>query len=210
MKWSAALGAIGLLSVFLVASIVGAQPGEITTGDVSVWDSSVAPDPVAGIDPVGGSGQINGEFTIAERDGIQIALRATDRTDGLLDVTLKGNKGHYLASTGFDDPPANTRAEWNFDWHVDLRGTDTTLGGYDLTLTQTFTPILFGFVGPVDLTFDGTFAADNTVLFQESWNPVFGNVIFDPEAEGTYNLKLTLKPKRGGKPLSVQIQVRIE
>lgn len=209
MKRSVALAAIALV-VILAGSVPASQPGEITVGDeVSVWDSALEKDLDAGINPVGGDGQLNGEFTIAERDGIQIALRATDRTDGLLEATRKGNKGRYVAPTGFDNPPVNDRAEWNYDWHVDLRGTGTTLGDYDLTLTQTYTPILFGDAGPFDLTFDGAFTPDNTVLFQESWNPVFGNDIFDPERKGTYNLKLTLKPKRGGKPLTVQIQVKV-
>ena len=175
--------------------------------DASVWDSAVMEDAVAGIFPVGGSGQLNGEFTTAERDGVQIGLRATDRVDGLLLASGK-KKGLYVAKTGFDTGTTN-RAEWNYDIHVDLRDSGTTLGDYTLTLTQTFAPSLYDQTGPLDLTFGGFFP-DHTVLYQQSWNPVFGNDTFDPTVEGTYNLKLTLKPKGKGKPLSVEIQVKVK
>lgn len=159
--------------------------------------------------PVGGSGQLNGEFTIVQRDGIEIGLRATDRTDGLLTATGK-KKGIYVASTGYDNPPDNTRAEWNYDIHVDLRGTGTELGDYHLTLTQTFVPKLFGSAGPLDVTLPGIIPSvlvDTVTLYQQSWNPVFFSDTFDVNAEGTYNLKLTLKPKAGGPPLIAHIQV---
>ncbi len=43
-------------------------PGMVTVGvDASVWDSSVLLDIPNGIFPIGGAGQINGDFTIAER-----------------------------------------------------------------------------------------------------------------------------------------------
>lgn len=205
MKRSTALGAIALLLI-LAGSAVQAQPGTITTGDASVWDSDLAPAP--GIIPIGGSGQINGEFTIAERDGIQIALRAQDRFVGPLPVTLRGKKGRYEAAAGTTGSAADNLGTWNYDWHVDLRGTGTTLGDYRLTLTESFSPTVFGLGNPVDLTFGGAIP-DDTVLYQQSWNPGFGNDIFDPSRKGTYSLKLTLKPRRGGKPLSVQIQVKV-
>lgn len=202
MKRSVALAVIGLL-VF-AGSAVEAKPGEISTGEVSPWDSTVPFDLVNGIFPIGGDGQVNGEFTIAERDGIQIALRAQDRFVGPIPVQLRGNKGRYQAAAGFSTGNAAT---WNYDWHVDLRGTGTTIADYDLTLTQTFAPMLLGTAGPFDLTFG--LLPGNAVLYQSSQNPTFFNDTFDPTKRGTYNLKLTLKPKRGGKPLSVQIQVTV-
>lgn len=57
--------------------------GPITVGaDASIWDSNLEENPNAGIYPVGGSGQINGEFTIAERNGVQIGLRIQERFEG--------------------------------------------------------------------------------------------------------------------------------
>jgi hypothetical protein len=125
------------------------------------------------------------------------------------------NKGIYLASTGFDGA-TNNRAEWNYDWHLDLRGAGTTLKDYDLTLEQTFVPKLTFFsitaAGPVDLAFRDVIggALDNVELYQNSWNPTFFNDIFDVDVEGTYNLKLTLAPNDGGPPLIARIKVIVE
>ncbi|TFH24871.1 MAG: hypothetical protein E4H03_02370 [Myxococcales bacterium] len=115
----------------------------------------------------------------------------------------------YVAPTGFDGA-TNNRAEWNYDWHVDLRGTGTTLKDYKLTLTQTFAPKLGGAAGPLDLTvpvppFLPT--TDDIELYQQSWNPTFFNDTFDVNAQGTYNIKLTLAPRDGGPPLIARIKV---
>jgi len=196
-------------SIFVPLSTAFAQGiGTVEVGaDASEWSSATVLSPPT-IFPVGGSGQLNGEFTIVQRDGVEIGLRATDRTDGLLTATGK-RKGVYMASTGFDNPPTNTRAEWNYDIHIDLRGSGTALGDYDLTLIQTFVRKLGGSAGPFDLTFSDAFPGllAQATLYQQSFNPVFFNDTFDVNAEGTYNLVLTLKPKAGGPPLKAHIQV---
>ncbi|MBT8132715.1 MAG: hypothetical protein KJO35_10630 [Gammaproteobacteria bacterium] len=203
---------IALFTVIFVASLGSAwangKGAEIKVGEMATeWDSATVLDPIGGIFPVGGAGQLNGEFTIAERGMVQIGLRATDRTDGLLTASGK-RKGTYHAATGYDTGTSN-RAEWNYDIHVDLRGSGTTLSDYNLTLTQTFTPKLFGSAGPVDLTFPDALPGilDNAVLHQLSWNPVFFNDEFDVFAEGTYNIVLKLQPKQGGTPLLAHIKV---
>lgn len=179
----------------------------VVGAEASVWDSTVMLDPGNGIFPIGGGGQLNGEFTLVERDGIQIGLRATDRTDGLLTASGK-RMGVYNAATGFDTGTVDL-AEWNYDWHVDLRGTGTVLGDYNLTLAQTFAPKLNGSAGPLDLSFPNIVGGllDNAVLYQSSQNPVFFNNTFDPNAEATYHLMLKLQPKNGGPPLIAQIRV---
>ena len=113
-----------------------------------------------------------------------------------------------MAPTGYDTGTTD-RAEWNYDWHVDLRNTMKTLSDYDLTLHQTFSPKLNGSAGPLDLKFPEIIPGllDNAVLYQSSQNPVFFNDTFDVHAEGTYNLMLKLKPKAGGPPLIAHIQV---
>ena len=203
---------VALSLVVLPANSFGQAKGTqvIVGADASVWDSSVAPNPTTGIFPVGGSGQLNGQFVIVQRDGIEIGLRATDRTDGLLTATGE-KKGIYLAATGYDTGTID-RAEWNYDWHVDLRNTTTTLSDYDLTLHQTFSSKLNGSAGPLDLTFPEIIPGvlDNAVLYQSSQNPVFFNDTFDVHAEDTYNLMLKLTPKAGGPPLIAQIQVIVQ
>lgn len=187
----------------------GKGAATITVGtDVSVWSSTFDdPDPSDGIAAIGGSGQLNGEFTVAERGDIQIALRAQERFEGPLEASGK-KIGVYEATAG-NTTQGDNLATWNYDWHVDLRGSGTTLADYDLTLHVTnISNELFGSKNPVDLTF-GDPVFDGVELYQQSWNPGFGNDQFDPEKEGTYTLRLRLSPKAGGPPLSTAIQVRV-
>ncbi len=220
---------IAVVSVAMMGSIKSAHaakpasgPGHVLIGvDASIWDSTV---PLGdGLIPIGGGGQLNGEFTIAERYGIQIGLRAQERFVGTL-MTVPNNDNHvgvYEAAGGFSgnsfsgDAMDKERATWNYDWHVDLRDAfgvarGTTLGDYDLTLeTDIAATTLFGFMLPLDLTFGG-FIPDDTILFQSSQNPDFGNPPFDAEAAGTYTFTLVLTPITfKGPPLSVSIQVNV-
>jgi hypothetical protein len=196
------------ISLGLVGTVFAMGPKAVTEVgvDASQWFSDT-PNPAAGYFPIGGDGQLNGEFVIVTRDGIEIGLRATDRTDGTLPAGGK-KKGVYEASTGYDTGTTD-RAEWNYDWHMDLRGSGTTLEDYEFTLVQTFSPKLNGSAGPLDLKFPTIFGSllDNATLYQSSQNPVFFNDTFDVHTEGTYNLKLTLKPKNGGSPMIAQIKV---
>lgn len=191
-------------------------PGKVAVGvAASTWTSDLAQDPAQGLFPIGGSGQLNGEFSTAERYGIEIGLRAQERFGGPLEATpnLNGKIGIYQAETGFS---TGTRATWNYDWHVDLRNArgvaaGTTLADYDLNLETDMFSSLFGSPDPADLTFgftDPNFVAPNAVLFQESFNPDFGNSEFDPQVEDTYHLTLVLTPTSfNGPPLEVTIQV---
>jgi hypothetical protein len=220
---SVVLAFIGVLALLLATTGTAyskgpvSGPGEVAVGvDASTWTSDLLQDPSEGLFPVGGSGQLNGEFTTAERYGIQIGLRAQERFVGPFEATPNQNMklGIYQAETGFSGPTA--LATWNYDWHVDLRNArgvaaGTTLDDYDLTLETDMFSSLFGFNVPADLTFgftNLTFVAPNAVLFQESFNPVFGDTGFDPQLEDTYNLSLVLTPKSfNGPPLKVSIQV---
>ncbi len=187
-------------------------PGKVTIGvDASTWVSGSPTGP--GLIPIGGSGQINGEFTIVERYGIQIGLRAQQRFVGLLSAipNMNNKVGIYEADAGFS---TGTRATWNYDWHVDLRGAQgvaagKTLADYDLTLETDMFTILFGFPVPVDLLFGGNVPGD-TVLYQQSWNPDFGNSDFDALLEETYNIRMVLTPVTfKGPPIAVAIQVNV-
>lgn len=186
--------------------------GKVTL-DTSVYDDG------AGIMRYG-SGIPNGEWVTAEVQGVEIGLRATDRTDGLLDVTgLNGNRvGVYDASTGFDGATTD-RAEWNYEWSVDLRdatgnAAGKTLDDYSLVLYQDYTDqSLFGGLGsdPVSLPMPETCDfLENGQVCQQSWNPTFGNDDFDPNADGVYNLRLVLSPETfSGPSLAVKIQVNV-
>lgn len=205
------------LPLLLAARPARSGPGHVTIGaDASVWDSAVAPDPTAGIFPIGGSGQVNGEFVLAERNGIQVGLRAQERFEGTIPVTADdgGKVGIYQADTGFS---SGTRATWNYDWHVDLRdahgvAAGTALADYDLDLEFDFADDIFGMGNPADLTLHSKLAGhvDDAVLYQESWNPGFGNSQYDPTEERTYNLRLVLTPKTfRGPSLAAKIEVDV-
>lgn len=174
-----------------------------------------------------GDGIPNGQWVTAEIQGVVLGLRATDRTDGLLGVTgTNGNRvGVYEASTGFDGNTTN-RAEWNYEWSVDLSGATgnaegRTLSDYSLVLEQDYTEeSLFGVLGsdPVELPLDAEppvglgvcDAFDADFLCQQSWNPTFGNTDFDPTVEGTYSFRLVLTPATfSGPSLAVAIQVNV-
>lgn len=170
-----------------------------------------------------GSGQFNGEFVIAQGQGIELGLRAQERFEGLLQVTGdKGNRvGVYEAASG---STGGNNATWNYDFHVDLsqakgnaKGKD--LSDYKLVLEQDYTgQSLFGQLGfdPVELPLNaeplGVCSTDTftSTLCQQSWNPGFGNTDFDPSVEGTYNLRLVLTPETfNGQPLAVAIRVNV-
>lgn len=215
----AVVGAFGLLlattgTVYGKGPVSG--PGKVAVGvDASTWTSDLAQDPDQGLFPIGGNGQVNGEFTTAERYGIEIGLRAQERFVGTIeaDPSRNGKTGIYQALTGFS---SGTRATWNYDWHVDLQNAKgvaagTTLDDYDLTLETDMFSSLFGSDIPADLTFgfaNPDFVAPNAVLFQGSFNPDFGNDEFAPGVEDTYHLTLVLTPQSfNGPPLKVAIQV---
>ena len=197
----------------LVLALVLSGPALAGKKDTTVgtnateWSSDTIPDANNGIYPIEGAGQLNGEFVVVDRDGIQIGLRATDRTDGLLIANGK-KTGVYFACTGEE---AADRAEWNYDFHLDLRGTGTTLADYILDLSQTYADSYFGYTGRVDLSFPEFYgdSFQNAVLFQGSVNPNFGNDTFDPYAEDTYNLVLKLTPRGPGQPLVAHIRIDV-
>ncbi|MDX1691190.1 MAG: hypothetical protein R3290_09240, partial [Acidimicrobiia bacterium] len=183
-------------------------PGNVQIGvDASTWESGSPSGP--GLYPIGGSGQVNGEFVIAERYGIQIGIRAQERFLGTLEAFAgKGNRsGVYFADAGFS---SGTRGTWNYDWHVDLRDAHgvakgTTLADYNLTLETDAFDSLFGF-DPADLTFGGLLG--DAVLYQGSFNPDFGNDDYDATVETTYTFRLVLTPKTfNGPPLAAAMSV---
>jgi hypothetical protein len=190
-------------------------PGNVQVGaNASVWDSTVAANPATGIYPIGGSGQVNGEFTTAERNGIQIGLRAQDRFAGTIDAipSENGKVGTYGSTVS--GSTVNDAARWNFDWHVDLRNAkgvakNKSLSDFDIRLETNAFNSFFANPEPVDLTFGGV-VPGNAVLYQSSQNASFGNNDFNPSVPGVYNFRLVLTPKTfNGPDLAVAIIVNV-
>lgn len=110
-----ALGKMALLATFLGGaqfSASGAEEG----ADVSVWDSALAP--TAETVPIGGEGEVNGEFivdTVTLSDGVvvQVGIRARDALAGPI---LPRDGSTYFAEPGELEPGLAT---WNIDFHID-------------------------------------------------------------------------------------------
>lgn len=98
--------------------------------DASEWDSTTLP--VSGVIlPVGGAGQVNGQFVTGERYGVQVGIRAQERLFGpTLPVTRAKQVGVYVAATGYSSPAP--LASWNYDLHIDLRNAQGVAAGKTL------------------------------------------------------------------------------
>jgi hypothetical protein len=186
-------------------------------GEVSQWVSgSPSTSPDGTLIPIGGSGQVNGDFVVSERNGIQIGIRAQRRflqNVAPLPNVKEKNVGVYLADTGFSDGLG--RATWNFDIHVDLRGgfgvaKGKTLDDYTLTLDTDIGETIFGFSVPFNVAELYIPTAEEVLLFQTSQNPRFGNPTFNAAAEGTYHFTLTLTPTTfNGAPIVAAMSVEV-
>ncbi|MEO1368613.1 MAG: DUF11 domain-containing protein, partial [Acidobacteriota bacterium] len=193
--------------------------------DASVWDSAV-PQPIdpgtATVFPIGGSGQVNGEFILDNVDlgdsALQVGLRVQERFIG--PVFPRAGTA-FFAESG--SPNADGRATWNYEIHLDF-GTsdaDTTIVGSSLEsqLLRTLTALNMR-----DYTVEFLFDTDPTaatqftvtdlndaldvggvgpdvVLFQTSQNPDFevfgGGGAFDADLEGSYELRLRVSDPDG-------------
>jgi len=179
--------------------------------NVSVWDSSLPADALTGILPIGGAGQVNGDFVIDMEDGVQIGIRARRsfaQDLGPLPNVKRGQEGFYTADSGTWD--VFGAASWNVDIHLDLTGAsgtaaDTTLADYDFELRTD----VGGEMQVVDLRTLGPIPP-NTVLFQTSQNPVLNDPAFDPDADGVYRFELLLKPRSfAGRTMKTRMDVQV-
>ena len=207
------------LVLLLASSLFAPQAmATVTAGaDASVWDSAV---PVtATLFPIGGSGQLNGEFILDTVDlggsVLQVGIRAQERFVGP-SLTRVGNV--YFATPGTSG--GGSGATWNYDIHIDFGTSDTltTVPGSSLEsqILQTLTPLsLREFTVEFLLDTDPTSATDFTVndinegldglsygedvyLFQTSLNMLFelfgsGPAVFDPDADGIYDFEVRVR-----------------
>ena len=182
-----------------------------TVGDVSIWDSNVVSND-ATLFPIGGNGQVNGNFII-DRDNIdsgdvQTGLRAQRRFKQNIDPLIP------VGNTYFIEPGASTPglANWNFDFHVDLGSNGQVDGNGDMLATDIgpsshsfgdFAVTLYIDCDPIvgnknlfPLDLQTFLLTPNAVLLQGSQNIGFSFLkeiclwqtgsIFDPETKGQY------------------------
>lgn len=187
--------------------------------DVSEWSSFTTADPANGIFPVGGSGQINGNFVVQQKNGVQIGLRASKRSavPNTWPTYRDSAVGVYLADPGSDQVQPNpNRAAWNYEVHADLRNAagafeGKTLDDFDLVFDTDIGDPLFG--QPVPFNIDEAFMVEGqqATLLQLSENPVFGQATpFDFDAKKAYFMKLRLVPTTFvGETLEVSIRIDV-
>jgi hypothetical protein len=141
------------------------------------------------IDPPGvifGTGNVNGNFTINNQNGVELALRAKTRGG----ATIDGSSGIYEVVPGFA-PGTTNRATWNYEFSIDaLTG---NLGDYTYKLGIDNDPTSathFTFVDAASYFGDNTVTAN---VSQNSENIGFGNTPggpFDISANGLYSFVL--------------------
>jgi hypothetical protein len=176
-----------------VSSTEFVQAATVFSSDVSTWTSGSPAG--AGLYPIGGAGQVNGNFVVTTESGIEIGIRASHRFVQNVDPlgnTDDGTQGIYYAPIGTSPPPAGA-ATWNYDIHIDLRNATglaagTNISDYTVILT---TDIFGGILTPIDIT---SLIPADAVLFQTSQNPIFGNPTFNAFAAKTYTFQLDLVP----------------
>lgn len=196
--------------LWLTLTTLSPLHADVTFGDdASVWDSTVSP--TATLLPIGGSGQINGEFTLDTYTGtmagisaIQVGLRAQERFTG---PVLPRTRGVYFADAGTSSGGPPPRATWNYDWHLDFGTTflETDLGMTLDPLNMRDFDVTFDFdtdpgagtsfvTTDFNLLLDSFMVGPDVRLFQSSQNIGFSGLggPLDPTVPGIYTYRLTV------------------
>ncbi len=201
---------------FIVAAALGLllQQTSFTSfdADVTEWDSGTASVPGVTL-PIGGSGQVNGNFIVVEDDSfpnIQIGLRAVERFSP---VPLSNSGSNYVAQAGESGSPGSGLSTWNYEAHVDLRGSGLSFEDFTITFTTSvLNHSTLDFQADLEV-FSAVPAGtlNNVELFQLSLNPGFFFSGLDPFALGSYPFDLNLTPKSGvnGPTLSASMVVEV-
>ena len=179
-----------------------------------VYDASVTPDVIYG------SGNSNVGWTIDSQNGVELGLRAKARYVG---VTGSNGDGTYSYDAGFS---SGTAAIWNYDFHINVSGTNSYLDGFNYLLNVDVDPtagVTWYTVNPLSAFYDNEWgtdatangdgvmgtaelASDNTVV-QNSRNmgwDVFG---FDPTLDGLYDFQLSVLDLTGTLLAQTSMQV---
>lgn len=190
---------IVVLMLGFLAQNVSAQncPSTLYDTDASVFTSSTTPDPLNGIFPIGGSGIGNGNFTVCNHPGIQVAARISERFVG--PIMPENNSGDYISPVGQNNNDG--LALWNIEGHIDFGFAygggvlPDTLADVSLSVTvdcSPFTDVIEGPQLPLNVI------PGNAVLIQFSQNIGFSFLCanfgdgFDPDADGMYTLSINV------------------
>jgi len=149
--------------------------------------------------PIGGSGQVNGNFVVVEDSAfpnIQIGIRAIERFSP---TPLPNTGSDYVAQTGESGGSGSGLPTWNYDLHIDLRGSGLSFDDFVIDVATTVTnhsaadlqaAIEFGSILPAG-------SLNAVELFQSSTNPGFFASGINPFDPTSYPFSLTITPKLG-------------
>lgn len=141
-----------------------------------------------------GAGNPNGAFNIDREGGLELGLRAKNRST-VGPVLIDGSSGIYSVASGFCPScgGAGTRAKWNYEFSIHT--TDgSTLSDYVFMLGIDHDPSAgtnFTYVNPLNYWNDDAF--DSNLGAQNSQNVAFGNTpggAISPLANGLYDFVL--------------------
>jgi hypothetical protein len=142
-----------------------------------------------------GTGNPNGAFNIDPEGGLELGLRAKNRST-IGPVLIDGSSGAYSVNSGFCGPScggAGTRAKWNYEFSIHTTN-GSVLSDYVFMLGVDHDPSAgtsFTYVNPLtnwsDDRFDGNLGAQN------SQNVTFGDTpggAISPKVSGMYDFVL--------------------
>ena len=131
-----------VLLILLISAANGFadDDGDVFVGDVSIWDSTVVSNDTS-LFPIGGNGQVNGNFIVATDDidsgEVQTGIRAQRRFEQNRDPLIPVGKTYYIEPGARKTAPG--LAKWNFDFHVDL-GSNRQVDGSGVVLATEIGP----------------------------------------------------------------------
>jgi hypothetical protein len=153
-----------------------------------------------------GSGGVNGHFTVDTENGVEAGLRAELRTIG--PITPIGNL--YIAPLGTDGATPTAHALWNFDYSVNagtILGTSATIKITNLANNLAFT------ISDTLITRALLGDAESGNGYQNSENLNFSflriPLLFDPNANDTYQIDLTVFGAYGNQLAAVEEFVQV-
>lgn len=161
-----------------------------------------------------GSGNPNGNFNIDRENGLELALRAKNRSSSVLPL-IDGSSGVYSVAAGPCGPTcggAGTRAKWNYEFSIHT--TDgSVLSDYVFMLGVDHDPSASTSFFYVDPTNYWVSPKDGLVGVQDSQNVTFGDTpggVFNPSSAGLYDfILLAYSKSTGGLLAQVDMTVQV-
>lgn len=211
IRLALSLAALALLSSTTLVQAQDNCPSMQYNASASVWDSALAGDGST-LFPIGGSGQVNGAFTLCNHPGAQIGLRVSERFVGPITPErsdfAESYTGTYMAPAG----DSGGDALWNVEFHLDMGyayqdggAAPESLADASVMVSYDCDPLVGVVNGPSYTIPEGEIPPTTLVLLQGSENPSFAFVCgssFDPNADGSYEISAAILDPNSGTVLA--------